>query len=287
MRYRPLTLAVPILALALLAGAPAETWAQGRTRAQRGGGEWEARKLARHNHEVQQLLKRVGEARDLLLAEDHEAGLPVTAVLMQRLAPSIVKEDSTAFDLMGHLYTLHALALVGTGSDEEGLWHWGMARSLSDSVAGTPLEAYGEAGRRLAELSEGSENRCRSPAELAGKGDPDDEVPQGEEAGEGGGGDDTEPRPAESPVQPPVKVHAPAPSYTQAARWAGIEGMIILQGAIEESGRVGRVCVLRADAAVFAHVGAQALKRWRFKPATQDGEPTRTYYNITQNFTLH
>ena len=87
-------------------------------------------------------------------------------------------------------------------------------------------------------------------------------------------------------VEPPVKLEAPAPAYTELARRARAEGKVIVQVVIDEEGRVTDVKVLRAVGFGLTEAAVQAVERWRFEPARLEGRAVSVYYNLTVRFTL-
>lgn len=87
-------------------------------------------------------------------------------------------------------------------------------------------------------------------------------------------------------VQAPRKIQAAPPSYTEAARKEGIEGVVILRALINERGSVEDVEVLRGLPLGLSETAIAALKQWTFEPATLEGEPVAVYYNLTFRFRL-
>ncbi len=87
-------------------------------------------------------------------------------------------------------------------------------------------------------------------------------------------------------VKKPEKLHTPQPSYTEEAREAGIQGVVITQCIIDRSGRVRQVKILKGLPNGLSEKAASTIKEWRFKPATLDGKPVEVYYNLTVHFRL-
>jgi len=87
-------------------------------------------------------------------------------------------------------------------------------------------------------------------------------------------------------VRPPEKVHAPPPVYTEMARKARIQGVVIVQAIIDKTGDVNNVKILKGLPMGLDVAAADAVKRWRFKPATLNGKPVAVYYNLTVNFRI-
>ncbi len=87
-------------------------------------------------------------------------------------------------------------------------------------------------------------------------------------------------------VQAPERVHAPQPQYTEIARKARIQGVVIVQAIIDKEGNVTNVKVLKGLPMGLEESAVDAIKTWRFKPATLNGKPVMVYYNLTVNFKL-
>lgn len=87
-------------------------------------------------------------------------------------------------------------------------------------------------------------------------------------------------------VTKPVKTYEPPPRYPEIARKARIQGVVILQSIIDEQGLVRDVKVLRGLPMGLTEAAVEAVRQWRFEPATLRGRPVAVYYNLTVSFTL-
>ena len=78
------------------------------------------------------------------------------------------------------------------------------------------------------------------------------------------------------------------PRYTDAARQAKIEGVVVLACVVEVDGAVGPVRVARSLDAVSGldDEAVNAAKAWRFTPATKDGAAVRMLVTVQLNFRL-
>ena len=73
-------------------------------------------------------------------------------------------------------------------------------------------------------------------------------------------------------VTPPKALAMQAPSYPAEAKAAGIEGIVVVQYTVTETGEVEEVEAVRGPPELTA-VCVAAVQSWRFSPAMKDGEP--------------
>jgi protein TonB len=84
----------------------------------------------------------------------------------------------------------------------------------------------------------------------------------------------------------PRVVYSLQPQYTEVARRARLQGTVIVQAVIDESGRVLDVQVLKRLGMGLDRSAADAVAQWRFTPATLNGRPLKVIYTLTVNFTV-
>lgn len=87
-------------------------------------------------------------------------------------------------------------------------------------------------------------------------------------------------------IEPPVRLSGPQPVYTEAARKEGIEATVRLRAIIDEEGRVKSLEALQEASHGLTEAAMDAIREWRFQPATLEGEPVAVFYELTVNFRL-
>ncbi|MDP1831276.1 MAG: energy transducer TonB [Geothrix sp.] len=75
------------------------------------------------------------------------------------------------------------------------------------------------------------------------------------------------------------------PLYPDFARWARIQGPVVLMMTVDERGQPVQVQVLEGHRA-FHEVAVQAARQWRFEPARLDGRPVAASFRLTLKFSL-
>jgi protein TonB len=92
-------------------------------------------------------------------------------------------------------------------------------------------------------------------------------------------------RPGDS-VEPAVVVEKVDPSYPEPAIRAQIEGSVVLDIGIDETGRVTDVQVARGLPFGLSEAAAQAVRQWRYRPARSPEGPTPSRKTVRILFTL-
>ena len=73
------------------------------------------------------------------------------------------------------------------------------------------------------------------------------------------------------------------PAYPVQAREARVRGVVVLNVAIEKTGRVGKVRVISGHP-LLAQSAVQAVKGWIYEPFRLNGEPVDAETQVTVNF---
>jgi TonB family protein len=87
-------------------------------------------------------------------------------------------------------------------------------------------------------------------------------------------------------VTAPVIMKRVEPLYPEAARKDRVAGIVILEACIDKAGAVRDVMVLKEIREGLSEATVDAVKHWRFEPATMNGEPVDVIFNLTVNFKL-
>jgi TonB family protein len=85
-------------------------------------------------------------------------------------------------------------------------------------------------------------------------------------------------------VSRPEIVSQTRPVYTELARRNRVTGTVIVEAVIDEQGTVTDVRVLKGLPMGLDRSAVEAIKTWKFKPATLEGRPVPVYYVLTVNF---
>jgi TonB family protein len=92
--------------------------------------------------------------------------------------------------------------------------------------------------------------------------------------------------PVSGNITPPVKIYYPQPQYTEDARRARIQGVVILEATINREGEVVDIQVLKGLPMGLDKSAVETALQWRFKPATENGKPVAVFFNLLVNFSL-
>jgi TonB family protein len=76
------------------------------------------------------------------------------------------------------------------------------------------------------------------------------------------------------------------PEYTVTAAKAGIEGQVVLRAVIGADGSIRDAWVIQPLEEDLDRAALDAVRQWKFDPATRAGQPVEVYYNLTINFQL-
>jgi TonB family protein len=87
-------------------------------------------------------------------------------------------------------------------------------------------------------------------------------------------------------VRPPVKISGNQARYTELARRARLQGVVILELIVDRTGKVTDARVLQPLPMGLDKAAIDAVITWKYQPATFRGEPVAVYYNVKVEFRL-
>lgn len=87
-------------------------------------------------------------------------------------------------------------------------------------------------------------------------------------------------------VQAPVAIHRVDPVYPPEAEENRIAGSVITEVVIDRHGNVVDVRVLKRLPYGLDKAVADAVRQWKFRPGTRNGEPVGVFFNLTTKFKL-
>jgi protein TonB len=91
---------------------------------------------------------------------------------------------------------------------------------------------------------------------------------------------------AQSKIEPPVPVRMVAPEYPSDLKNEGVAGVVVVACVIDVQGNVSDPAVQKSSNAEFERPALEAIKKWKFKPAKQDGSPIAKKVTIPIKFVV-
>jgi TonB family protein len=87
----------------------------------------------------------------------------------------------------------------------------------------------------------------------------------------------------------PILLRQEQPVYTDAARGARIEGVVVLEGVVQADGTLSDVRIRRSLDRMYGldDSAVAAAKRWLFRPGQREGKPVPTVVTLELEFRLH
>jgi periplasmic protein TonB len=110
----------------------------------------------------------------------------------------------------------------------------------------------------------------------------------GDSTGPYGGSGSSGPYPAgKNGVTVPQAIFSPEPSFSDEARKARMQGVVILLLVVGKDGKPYNIRVGQTLGMGLDEKAIEAVTRWRFKPATRDGVPVATQIAVEVDFHLY
>jgi TonB family protein len=88
-------------------------------------------------------------------------------------------------------------------------------------------------------------------------------------------------------IRPPKAVKIVDPSYPEEARKTKLNGSVVVAVAVNEKGSIDDVKVVRSSDRRFEQNAIDAVRQWKFLPATRDGQPVAVQMNSEMTFKLY
>jgi len=92
------------------------------------------------------------------------------------------------------------------------------------------------------------------------------------------------PKPGVNGVSMPKCQHCPDPDYSQEARKKKLEGVVVLMVVVTSEGKATNIRVIKTPGMGLDEKAIEAVRKWRFKPATKDGKPVDVQLPIEITF---
>lgn len=87
-------------------------------------------------------------------------------------------------------------------------------------------------------------------------------------------------------VVPPQAIYAPNPQYTKEARKAKLQGTVTLLVIVSADGTPRNIKVEKPLGKGLDEKAIEALRQWKFMPATKNGQPVAVVIKVDVNFRL-
>jgi periplasmic protein TonB len=87
-------------------------------------------------------------------------------------------------------------------------------------------------------------------------------------------------------IKAPVLIREVKPGYTEGAMRRKVQGLVELDAVVLKDGTVGDTTIRRSLDEDLDQEAIKALKQWRFRPGTKDGEAVNVQVQVELTFTL-
>jgi protein TonB len=87
-------------------------------------------------------------------------------------------------------------------------------------------------------------------------------------------------------IKAPVAIAHSAPQYPESARRMRVEGVVVVEAVIDESGNVVRARVLNDIGMGCGDAAVGAIRTWKYKPATLNGRAVSVFLEVRVKFQL-
>lgn len=87
-------------------------------------------------------------------------------------------------------------------------------------------------------------------------------------------------------IKPPKSIYAPAPDYPPSAVRDGVRGTVTVQLTVPTDGVPKDITVVKGVRSDIDQKAVEAVREWRFAPATKDGKPISLTVNVHVTFNV-
>jgi TonB family protein len=88
-------------------------------------------------------------------------------------------------------------------------------------------------------------------------------------------------------VSAPKVIHEPDPEYSEGARKARLQGVVVLSIVVDAEGKTRNIKVLRSLGGGLDEKAIEAVRQWRFVPAKKNGVPVSVEIRVDVAFHLY
>jgi protein TonB len=85
-------------------------------------------------------------------------------------------------------------------------------------------------------------------------------------------------------IQKPIVVYKPAPQFSEEAREAHFSGQVLIYLLVDKNGDPKHIRVVKGVGMGLDENAVEAVRKYKFKPATLDGEPVTVDLYVNVNF---
>jgi TonB family protein len=191
----------------------------------------------------------------MLKAGSYNAALPVLRKLIDEMLSMLGPGDEATYVLVVPLIQM-AMAEEGAGDHDAAMWHWDMAQTLFPKAAETDLSSFGAPGETLKRniLSNPNPPACIHIA-------------------------------AHEPLAK-VVTHV-SPKYPEGPRLFRERGIVIMNLTIAADGSISEPRVVKPLPTPLTYAALEAVRQWKFAPATVEGKPVASNFCLTINYKLN
>jgi protein TonB len=86
-------------------------------------------------------------------------------------------------------------------------------------------------------------------------------------------------------VKPASLIHQVNPVYPPIARQTHVQGIVVMEATIDKDGEIDSLRVISGHP-LLNQAAVDAVKQWKYRPATLNSEPVDVVTTITVTFTL-